>query len=916
MSKKSPVKVDVNSVVLKKFPDLFSKKTVNGKSVDVLQAIGELTVSLDGLFKKALTERRSVLLSKEPFSSKYKFPAWDEKFEDPAEGKTLTYREIVEGLLDNFSGKRSKLAWRLNENYPIPDYAHPLKNPGLEITGPWHPLDMAIKQINADVASTMGPDDEDAAPADFVPYGFSDDAPGIFYSRYNESMILAGKVKEYAVKKKGEERKYVIEKPFEKWPTSFHRVPGIHLVTNNVFVNGKPAPAIVVDVVLHALNDFESLRKSGKVLLFYVPKTQSPTEAYLIGKLMWEVEKLLGASKPGQFIKFKALYEEGRLGLYLPVVAWMWRHWLIGLNVGRWDYTGSVIEMYKSERVLPDPQSANMGMASPHMMAYQRYNALVHLLAGMKDGEVSNGAPIGGMAAVMLYQEGDPYLRNRHNPVTLRAMWLDKMRERLIGLFFVTDDPKAENGKVTLKDALEGRYKGKVYDLYRQSWVASPDKRYVEAGNIPLRASLKDLQALISAPEEYETFNGEKVAPKVTSGLTQSEKKLFASLHLINENGEITPWVIRSDKISGPEYISSNELWGEGGLWGALYGVKQGDITIENVQHALYMAANYGFQALNGNLAAAIDDYVAFPGRYVRFMNDLATYRIFAAWLWTVVNHGATVTKDGWLMRPKLTPDGVIPGEKAVQVKAGDKVTQELFEKLWELHYEWTKEFYNDFDRLVSLRIALRGYLYGANVKVDRGTLDMLVQGINMVFINGYGALSAGQAAHLKPLFDKLNITQGVINRIIADAKAVQQYVSMAYGTGPSFARQLSYEEAAKRISGAIKVSAELAQDELEASAPRFDRSKAPLIMDILKRQTLSPLFVQHPARVIFSVADKSPEEAKKILDAVFYMDENGKPLFRDPSGMPSRDELVRAVKSGKVPAYCLEAHDYIYDIY
>ena len=69
--------------------------------------------------------------------------------------------------------------------------------------------------------------------------------------------------------------------------------------------------------------------------------------------------------------------------------------------------------------VFPDPQT--IGMATPTMIAYQRYNALLMLMVGLKDGEFSNAAPIGGMAAVMIYQASDPYGRSQYNPVALRA---------------------------------------------------------------------------------------------------------------------------------------------------------------------------------------------------------------------------------------------------------------------------------------------------------------------------------------------------------------------------------------------------------------------------------------------------------------------------------------------------------------
>src|SRR5437868_11503687 len=63
---------------------------------------------------------------------------------------------------------------------------------------------------------------------------------------------------------------------------------------------------------------------------------------------------------------------------------------------------------------------------------------------------------------------------------------------------------------------------------------------------------------------------------------------------------------------------------------------------MERIQHAFYMAANYGFQILNGNFAAAIDDYEL----SLRFMNDLATYRIDVSWLWSLLRHQAAITKE------------------------------------------------------------------------------------------------------------------------------------------------------------------------------------------------------------------------------------------------------------------------------
>ena len=250
---------------------------------------------------------------------------------------------------------------------------------------------------------------------------------------------------------------------------------------------------------------------------------------------------------------------------------------------------------------------------------------------------------------------------------------------------------------------------------------------------------------------------------------------MLQSCGLLNAQGRITPRVITRDALDSPEKLFSAELWE------SIYAVPKGDVTIEHIQHAFYMAANYGFQILNGNFAAAIDDYEL----KLRFMNDLATYRIDVSWLWTLVRHQAVITRDGWLKRPALTEDGVEPVVNDLPIKAGTRFTRELFDKVWDYHNEWTKEFFAELDRLG-----------------DPG---------------------------------------------------------------------------------------------------RFDRSKAPVIMDLLKRQLVSPHYIQHSARVLFVAAEANEQERGQILEAIFDL---------------SREEIVERVEAGKLGKKALVAHDYVYDVF
>jgi malate synthase len=764
----------IHADILQKFPDLFGTKRVNGREVDVEQTIATLTRELDPEIAAALSARRALLQSPAAVSQKYAWPKWDDTFEDPVSGKPWTYRQIVQGLIDNFLGRDTKWRWRLNDEAPIPEHVHPSRIPGLELTGPWHPLDMAFNALNSPAPLNM-PDFEDASPPHFQPDGTPSNEPvGVFAAMQNAKEIFEGRWSDrpYEVVKKGKKRAYKIDKPATQWPTRLARPPSIHVRYDHVTVDEKPAPGLVVITTLWAVNNYDALTGAGSGVYFYIPKLQTPREALIVEKLLARLEGLIGV--PAGTFKVKVLYEEGNAGRQLAGIAWVLRRRLLGTNVGRWDYLGSLIEMWKDDPkgVFPDPQT--IGMATPNMIAYQRYNALLMLMAGTKNGEFSNAAPIGGMAAVMIYQGSDPYGRSVYNPLALRAIVIDKLRERLLGLIFVPDAPLAAGRQPSLEDILAGRVKGRLYDTYRESWVASPERDYVGAGNAPLRVPITELQAVLDAPRETVDVKG-KLVPTVASGLSDAERQLMQSRGLLSAQGKITPFVLAKEALDTPEKLFTQELWS------SLYGVPKGDVTIEHIQHAFYMAANYGFQILNGNFAAAIDDYEL----KLRFMNDLATYRINVSWLWALVHHQAPITKEGHLQRQTLTEDGVVIGANAAPIKAGTRFTPELFQKVWDYHDEWTNAFFAEQDR--------------------RG------------------------------------------------------------------------------------------------DPARFDRSKAPVIMDLLKRQLLSPRYIQHSARALFVVAQANPKERARILDALFDL---------------SRPEIVKRVQGGTLEKSALTAHDYVHDIF
>ena len=71
--------------------------------------------------------------------------------------------------------------------------------------------------------------------------------------------------------------------------------------------------------------------------------------------------------------------------------------------------------------------------------------------------------------------------------------------------------------------------------------------------------------------------------------------------------------------------------------------------------------------------------------------------------------------------------------------------------------------------------------------------------------------------------------------------------------------------------------------------------------MKLLKRQLLSPRYIQHSARVLFVVGQANEQEGAQILGAIFDL---------------SHKEIVKRVQAGTLDKIALAAHDYVYDIF
>ena len=577
------------------YSSLFGQKTVNNRTVVVEDVIARLTEAVRGELPQLLAERLAFQEQVGRKAARYGFLPATEEVSD-ADGNRTTVAAIRRGLLDGFFGRRTADAWQLNPTVPIP--ADTMR-PGLEGTGPAIDMGMAMGALNSGASQWMW-DWEDAG---------GDYKDQLYRGWVNLADILAHKWDGKPYVHPAKKRTYTIDTPPEKWPTILHRVAGIHLRSRQMTLDGEPVPAIVPGLVIHAVSNFESQKRNGSGIYYYIPKIETWQEARLVATLLKRLEEALGLQRGT--LKIKMLNERAEYVLQQEAIMWVLRENLIGPNVGRWDYINSREEMFRHDpaMVIPDPHAVTM--TEPSMSYYTMRNALLATLAG--------GMPIGGMAAQMQNPRAP-----ENDAKALRDIWFDKLRERLTGLF---------------------RIDGKPYDTYRQSWVATVARDYVDAGREPLVTDIADLQRVVdkATPEERGRLEvlgllaGGRIQPLELTGADLTVEKLF------------------SDEALERLLARPNGPTTEGGM-----------------RYAMYMATEYMYQQLQGNNAAAIYD----PNTGLRFMNDLATYEIFWHFLYLAVYHGVELTADG-----KMT-------------RKGDRVTPELFVRLIDERRNTVKELF------------------------------------------------------------------------------------------------------------------------------------------------------------------------------------------------------------------------------
>ncbi|MGW1377474.1 malate synthase A [Streptomyces sp. NPDC002446] len=191
------------------------------------------------------------------------------------------------------------------------------------------------------------------------------------------------------------------------------RPRGWHLTEDHLLVDGRPAPASLVDFGLYFFHCAQRQIDAGYGPYFYLPKLENRYEARLWNDVFVLAQELLGI--PRGTVRATVLIETITAAFEMEEILYELREHSSGLNAGRWDYLFSLIKTFghRTDFLLPD--RAQLTMTAAFMRAY------TELL--VRTCHKRGAHAIGGMAAHV------PSRDTQANEAALAKVRLDKERE-------------------------------------------------------------------------------------------------------------------------------------------------------------------------------------------------------------------------------------------------------------------------------------------------------------------------------------------------------------------------------------------------------------------------------------------------------------------------------------------------------
>lgn len=300
------------------------------------------------------------------------------------------------GILPNYlpPSEATQGDWKIE----LPDYVQDQRN---QMTGPADDAELVVKMLNSGAPGVMI-DLEDAMANywDNLERGIQ-----------NAISALHGELYYYDFKRDMKVPIFANQKS-----VAMVRVRGLHLSQAGI-VPSELTSASLYDTARIAFGvNRKSLRHN---LTFYIPKSESAEEALFWRDLFSRIEEMMGWEKG--YIKCFALIESHPIAYQMEEFIYNLRDYIVGLNLGRWDYMASLIHFNfeNPEWVLPDRNTI------PHDVPFfQRLRELM-VETCHKRGILA----IGGMTALFPNRQ-NPELNKR----ALKVLEEDKRNEASVGM--------------------------------------------------------------------------------------------------------------------------------------------------------------------------------------------------------------------------------------------------------------------------------------------------------------------------------------------------------------------------------------------------------------------------------------------------------------------------------------------------
>jgi malate synthase len=307
----------------------------------------------------------------------------------PRRDELLARRKVVQARLD--AGERldflAETSGVRGGDWKGPSIPADLRDRRVEITGPVD-RKMIINALNSG-ASVFMADFEDATSPTW---------PNLIEGQQNLAEAVRRTLR---FTDPGSGKAYALN---PKVATLMVRPRGWHLPEKHFEVDGRPAPASIVDFGLFFFHNARALVERGSGPYFYLPKMESHLEARLWNDVLVMAQEQLGL--PRGTVRATVLIETLPAAFEMDEILHELREHSAGLNCGRWDYIFSFIKKQRADARAVLPDRGQVTMEQHCMRSYTQlliktcHRRGVHAMGGMAAQIPIKNDPVASEAAL------------------------------------------------------------------------------------------------------------------------------------------------------------------------------------------------------------------------------------------------------------------------------------------------------------------------------------------------------------------------------------------------------------------------------------------------------------------------------------------------------------------------------------